>query len=148
VATRRAGLRHRDLAAHPGAGVFDRPARSRVVGPNRLEQVKDVLRACGRPEREVMVIRVGEAATSTKRDETGITNLREDNDWSLLIEPMLRMGDAMKRPADKVNRRLHYGQRIERPWPEREDLTPEEVVIDDEPRSGRGDSDENHENPE
>ncbi len=45
VAGRRAGLGHRDLAARPCSSELDRATRSRVLGLNRLEEVKDVLRA-------------------------------------------------------------------------------------------------------
>src|SRR4029079_11003734 len=36
-------LGHRDLAVHPRAELLDRLTRSRVPGPARLEEVKDVL---------------------------------------------------------------------------------------------------------
>src|SRR5690242_8495494 len=45
MAGRRASLGHRDLAAHPGAGLLDRLTRSRVVRLSLLEEAKDVLRA-------------------------------------------------------------------------------------------------------
>src|SRR5437870_2473438 len=49
MATRRASLGHRDLAAHPGAGPLNRLTRSQVLRPSRLEPVEDVLRARCRP---------------------------------------------------------------------------------------------------
>src|SRR5262249_23679280 len=42
MAGRRAGLGHRDLATHPGAGLLDRLTRSQVLRLSRLEEVKDV----------------------------------------------------------------------------------------------------------
>src|SRR6476620_4320308 len=56
MAGRRASLGHRDLATHPGAGLLDRLARSRVLRLSRLEEVKDVLRAQCRPQGEELVI--------------------------------------------------------------------------------------------
>jgi hypothetical protein len=45
MAARRAGLHHPDLATHPGAGMLDRFAWSRVIRPCPLEEVEDVLSA-------------------------------------------------------------------------------------------------------
>jgi len=56
LAARRPSLHHRDLAAHPSAGMLDRLSRTWVLGLSRLEQVKDVLRARGRPKREEMMV--------------------------------------------------------------------------------------------
>src|ERR1700716_1432165 len=49
MATRRASLGHRDLAANPSAGLLNRLTPSRVVRTSRLEPVEDVLRARCRP---------------------------------------------------------------------------------------------------
>ncbi|HEX5994581.1 MAG TPA: hypothetical protein VFY84_05505, partial [Jiangellales bacterium] len=68
MAARRASLHHRDLTMRPGAGVFDRFTWSWVLRLNRLEQVKDVLRARRRPKSEEMMIRISEGPTATKRD--------------------------------------------------------------------------------
>src|SRR5437879_6305888 len=54
MATRRASLRHRDLAMRPGAGLLDGLTRPRVVRPNQLEPVEDVLGAGCRPQGEEM----------------------------------------------------------------------------------------------
>src|SRR5262249_16452251 len=59
----RASLGHRDLATRPGVGMLDRPARSRVLRPSRLEEVKNVLRAQCRPKSEELMIRIGEGST-------------------------------------------------------------------------------------
>src|SRR5262249_6751684 len=56
MAARRARLGHRDLAAHPGAGMLDRLTRPRVLRLSRLEEAKDMLGARRRPESEEMVI--------------------------------------------------------------------------------------------
>jgi hypothetical protein len=56
MATRRASLHHLDLTTRPSTGVLDRFTWSRVVRLSRLEQLKDVLRARGRPQGEEMVI--------------------------------------------------------------------------------------------
>jgi hypothetical protein len=56
LAGHRAGLGHLDLATHPGASMLDRLTRSWVLRLNRLEQVKDVLRARCRPKSEELVI--------------------------------------------------------------------------------------------
>src|SRR5215468_4497611 len=58
MAGRRASLGHLDLATHPGSGMLDRLARSRVLRPGRLEEVKDVLRARCRPKGQELVIRI------------------------------------------------------------------------------------------
>src|SRR5262245_51917014 len=60
MTARRAGLHHRDLTTYPGAGVLDRLTWSWVRGPNRLEQIKDVLGARRRPKSEEMMLRIGE----------------------------------------------------------------------------------------
>jgi hypothetical protein len=85
MAARRASLHHLDLATHPGAGVLDRFTWSWVLRLNRLEQVKDVLRARRRPKSEEMMIRISEGPTATKRDEARVPNPREDHGWALLL---------------------------------------------------------------
>jgi hypothetical protein len=85
MAARRAGLHHLDLTTHPGAGVLDRFTWSWVLRLNRLEQVKDVLRARRGPKSEEMMIRISEGPAATKRDEARVPNLREDHGWALLL---------------------------------------------------------------
>jgi hypothetical protein len=81
VAARRAGLHHLDLATDPGAGIFDRLTRPRVIGPNRLEETEDVLRAQCRPQSEEVVIRIGEGPAAADRHEARVPDLREDHGW-------------------------------------------------------------------
>ncbi len=92
VAARRASLHHRDLTTHPGAGVLDRFAWSRVIRLSRLEKVKDVLRARRRPKSEEMVIRISEGPTAANRHEARVPNLRKDH-WlgapSACVRPAL-----------------------------------------------------------
>jgi hypothetical protein len=85
MAARCASLHHLDLTTHPGAGVLDRFTWSWVLRLNRLEQVKDVLRARRRPKGEEMMIRISEGPTATKRDEARVPNLREDHGRALLL---------------------------------------------------------------
>jgi hypothetical protein len=84
MAARRASLHHRDLTTHPGAGVLDRFPWSWVLRLDRLEQVKDVLRAQRGPNSEQMMIRISESPTATKRDEARVPNLRYDHGSALL----------------------------------------------------------------
>jgi len=79
MAARRTSLHHRDLTTHPGAGVLDRFAWSRVIRLSRLEQVKDVLRARRRPKSQEMMIRISEGPTAANRHETRIPDLRKDH---------------------------------------------------------------------
>src|SRR5262249_44388393 len=79
MAGRRARLGHRDLAAHPGAGLPDRLTRSQVLRLSRLEEVKDVLRARGRPKSEEPVIGIGKGPTAADRHKTRVCDLREDH---------------------------------------------------------------------
>ena len=86
MTARRASLHHRDLTTHPGAGVLDRFAWSRVIRLSRLEKVKDVLCAQCRPKSEEMVIRIGEGPTAANRHEARVPNLRKDH-WLVLPLP-------------------------------------------------------------
>jgi len=79
LAARRASLHHRDLTTHPGAGIRDRFARSRVITLSRLEKVKDVLCARRRPKSQEMVIRITEGPTAANRHEAKVPNLRKDH---------------------------------------------------------------------
>jgi hypothetical protein len=81
MAARRASLHHRDLATHPGAGVLDRFAWSRILRLSRLEQVKDVLRARRRPKSQEMVIRISEGPAAADRHEARVPDLRKDHCW-------------------------------------------------------------------
>jgi hypothetical protein len=93
VAARRASLHHLYLTTHPGAGVLDRFTWSRVFGVNRLEQVKDVLRARRCPKSEEMMIRIGKGPAAAKRYEARVPNLREDHGQALFLR-LVRPGSA------------------------------------------------------
>ena len=79
VTTRRASFHHLDVAAHPGASMFDCLTRPWVLGLFRLEKVQDVFSARCRPQSQQMMIWVREGPTSTDRDQARITDLREDH---------------------------------------------------------------------
>src|SRR4029077_10203070 len=68
-----------------GADLLDRPTRSQVLRLSRLEEVKDVLRACRRPQGEELVIRIGEGPTAADRHETRVAVFREDHHAPLLL---------------------------------------------------------------
>jgi len=57
MAARRASLHHLDLSTHPSASMLDRLTWSWVLRLSRLEQLKDVLCARCRPQRQKLVIR-------------------------------------------------------------------------------------------
>jgi hypothetical protein len=61
--------------------MLDRVARPWVLRLNRLEEVKDVLRARCRPKGEEIVVRVGEGPTAADRHEARVPHLREDHGW-------------------------------------------------------------------
>ena len=79
MAARRAGLRHRDLAAGPGAGMTDGLPRPRVPGVSRLEQVQDVLSASRRPQGEQVVIAVRQGPAAADRHQARVAHLRQDH---------------------------------------------------------------------
>jgi hypothetical protein len=56
MTTRRPGLHHRDITAHPGARMLDRLTRPWVLRALRLEEVEDVFRTRCRPQSQQMVI--------------------------------------------------------------------------------------------
>ena len=106
MTARRPSLGHRDLATHPGAGMLDRLARPWVLGPSRLEEVKDMLRARCRPESEEMVIRISEGPTAADGHEARIPDFREDHDWySFCLHPTLtRPHKALDQPCRQPSR--------------------------------------------
>jgi hypothetical protein len=79
TAARGARLHHPDFAARPGSRGVDGMARPEVVGLSRLEQAEHVLGAHGRPQREKVVIGIGEGAASPDRDEPRVTDRRQDH---------------------------------------------------------------------
>ena len=78
VTRRGASLRHPDFAARPRSSLVDSMARPRVVGPHRLEEMQDVLRARGRPEGKQLVVRIRKRATTANRDEARVSFFWED----------------------------------------------------------------------
>jgi hypothetical protein len=75
MATRRAGLRHRDLTARPSASQFDGSTRPVVIGLHFLEEVQHMLCAIGRPYRKQVVNGVLEGTAATHSDEPGVSLL-------------------------------------------------------------------------
>jgi hypothetical protein len=59
--------------------MLDRLTRPWVLGPRRLEEVEDMLRACCRPEREELVVCIGERPAAADRHEARVADLREDH---------------------------------------------------------------------
>src|SRR5215813_7871667 len=111
MAGRRAGLGHRDLATHPGAGLLDRVTRSQVLRLSRLEEVKDVLRARCRPKSEEPVIGIGEGPTAADRHEARVWDLREDHGgYSFCLHPPNTLG---RRTRDQAR----PGQSLQTRWP-------------------------------
>jgi len=110
MAARGASLHHLDLTTHPGAGVLDRFTWSRVLRLNRLEQVKDVLRARRRPKSEEMLIRISEGPTATKRDEARVPDLRADHGRALLLG-----NGSHLQPYRRSSTRAAFGRRAS--WP-------------------------------
>src|SRR5205823_1426272 len=56
MATRRAGLRHPDLASRPCPNPLDSQTGPRIFGPYRLEEVQNVLRAGGSPQSQQLMV--------------------------------------------------------------------------------------------
>ena len=77
--SRRAGLRHRDFAAHPRPSLLDRLAGPRVRRPGRLEEMQNMLRACCRPQGKKPVVRIRERAATADRDEARVTVFGKDH---------------------------------------------------------------------
>jgi hypothetical protein len=80
MAARRAGPRHRDLASRPGPDLLDGVAGPRVRGLHRLEEVQNVLCACGRPLSQEPMIGVRERSPAADGDEPGVAVPGEDHD--------------------------------------------------------------------
>ena len=57
--------------------MLDRLTRSWILGPSRLEEVDDMLRARCRPQREELVVRIGEGLVAADRHEASVADLRE-----------------------------------------------------------------------
>jgi hypothetical protein len=78
-AGRRAGLRHRDLAACPRPSLLDRVARPRVRRLHRLEEVQNVLCARGRPQSQEPMVAVRERSPAADGDEAGVAVFGKDH---------------------------------------------------------------------
>jgi hypothetical protein len=79
--------------------MLDRLTRPWVLRLNRLEEVKDVLRARCRPESEEMVIRIGEGPTAADRHEARVPDLREDHGRHSFCGDLNRPADPAGQPA-------------------------------------------------
>src|SRR6185503_21229610 len=79
MASRRAGLRHLDLAARPCPSLLDRLAGPRVRGLHRLEEVQNVLCARGRPQSQEPMVGVRERPPAADGDEAGVAVFGEDH---------------------------------------------------------------------
>lgn len=79
MAARRSGLRHPDLAARPCPNLLDRLAGPRVRGLHRLEEVQNVLRALGGPQRQEPMVGVRKRPPTADGDEAGVAIFGEDH---------------------------------------------------------------------
>ena len=98
MAARRASLHHRDLTAHPGAGLPDRLAWSRVIRLSRLEKGKHVLCTRRRPKSQEMVNRISEGPTATNRHQARVPDIRKDH---RLGAPAVRVRPTPGRQGDR-----------------------------------------------
>lgn len=79
MSTRGASLHHLDLTTCPSPGMLDRLAGSRVLRVGHLKQVENVLCARCRPQRQKLVVRIGQAATAPDRHKAGVSDLRQNH---------------------------------------------------------------------
>jgi hypothetical protein len=108
MATRRAGLRHPDLAARPCPNLLDRVAGPRVRGLYRLEEVQNVLCARGRPQSQEPMVGVRERPPAADGDEAGVAVFGEDYGYTCPVASAQRSGSAALRSAAE-QRRLQPG---------------------------------------
>jgi hypothetical protein len=87
VTARGAGLHHLQLSARPRTRRPDRVPRPPVGRPDGLEEVEDVLGAGRRPQREQVVVLVGERAAATDRHQPRVRDLGEDHGQILPAGP-------------------------------------------------------------
>ena len=73
------GLHHGELARSPGPSAGDRVPGPEITRTFGLEQVKDVLGTGGCPQRQEVMIRVGQEPATTDRHEARVSHLREDH---------------------------------------------------------------------
>jgi hypothetical protein len=93
----RARLHHLDLAAGPGAGVFDGLTRTRISRMFGLEQVQDVFSARGGPQCEEVVIRVRQGPTAADGHEPGVWHLRQDHRCTSTPDLSPALGSSLRR---------------------------------------------------
>ena len=99
---RLAGLGHLDLAMRPAASMLDRLTRSRVLRPSRLEEVEDMCCAGCRPQREELMVCIGERPAAADRHEARVADVREDHALTPITRaPACRLApvSAVKGPA-------------------------------------------------
>jgi hypothetical protein len=79
MSTRRAGLRHPDLASRPCPNPVDRQTGPRVRGLHRLEEVQNVFCTCGSPQSQEPMVGVRERPPAADGDEAGVAVSRQDH---------------------------------------------------------------------
>lgn len=67
--------------------MLNRPTRPRVVALTRLEQVENVLGAQSRPQRQEMMVGVGEGPTATNSRQARVLDLRKNHDELPIADP-------------------------------------------------------------
>ncbi len=77
-------LRHRDRAAHPGARLLKRIARALVSRSNGLEEMQDMLGACGGPHGKQVMIGISQRPAAADRDKAWIANVRQNHGGTIL----------------------------------------------------------------
>ncbi len=92
MATRRAGLGHRDLASRPCPNLLDRQTGPQVRGLHRLEEVQNVLCARGSPQGQESMVGVRERPPAADGDEARVAVFREDHGSILLLASAQRPG--------------------------------------------------------
>jgi len=97
VATRRAGLRHRDFAAYPCPSLIDRPSRPRVGRSRRLEAVQHVRCTRGRPQGEQLMVGVCERAPAADGDQARVAVFREDHGCTCPFRHLPNAGLQLRR---------------------------------------------------
>jgi len=92
MASRRAGLGHRNFAARPCPSLLNCVTRPRVRRRRRLKEVQDVFRTrCG-PQGEQLMVGVGERPPAADGDEAMVAVFREDHGYTFLLASARRPG--------------------------------------------------------
>ncbi len=74
-----ASLRHRHFATCPGARLFNRPARTVIIGLFLLEEMQHMLRAIRCPQRNQAMVGVLQEAAAPYGNQPGISNLAKNH---------------------------------------------------------------------